>query len=89
MNSCIVGWTWSAKSFLYFFPVILSFRVTIGPTENHDTAAHIMTDPIPCSTDGERQSSSYACAGVLQMCSCPFVGKSVKNDSSDINFFHL
>ncbi|CAL1292055.1 unnamed protein product [Larinioides sclopetarius] len=51
---CITGWTWSAKISLYFSPVVLPFRVTIGPAENYYTAAHIMTDPLPCLTVGRR-----------------------------------
>ncbi|GFV68481.1 putative transposable element [Trichonephila clavipes] len=51
--------------------------VTIDPAENHDTAAHIMTDPPTCLTSGWRQSQPYACEGVLQTCTRPLVGKSI------------
>ncbi|GFV81707.1 hypothetical protein TNCV_1703631 [Trichonephila clavipes] len=43
--------------------VILPFRVTIGPSENHNLTTHIMTDPPPCLTVGRRQSRSHPCKG--------------------------
>ncbi|GFY10923.1 uncharacterized protein TNCV_1124451 [Trichonephila clavipes] len=52
----------SAKISLHFYPVILPFRVMVGPAEYHDTAAHIMTDPSPCLTGGWRQSRLYVCS---------------------------
>ncbi|GFU16073.1 hypothetical protein TNCV_1300251 [Trichonephila clavipes] len=45
-----------------------AFSVAIDPAENHDTAAHIRTDPPPFLAVGNRQLRSYACAGVLQIC---------------------
>ncbi|GFY17386.1 hypothetical protein TNCV_657991 [Trichonephila clavipes] len=79
--------------------MILPFRVTIGPVENHDTTGHIMTDPPPCLTTGKRQSRSCACSGtcpekrvllVLQTCTPAVVRKTVQDDSSDyITFFQL
>ncbi|GFY33171.1 spider silk-constituting element SpiCE-NMa1 [Trichonephila clavipes] len=50
---------------------------TIGTAENHDTAAHIMTDPPSCLTVGKIQSGSNACKGVLQTSTHPIVGESV------------
>ncbi|GFX51052.1 integrase catalytic domain-containing protein [Trichonephila clavipes] len=44
----IIGLTRSAKISLYFFPVILPFRFTIGPAETHDMAVH-MAMPTPPS----------------------------------------
>ncbi|GFW64257.1 hypothetical protein TNCV_2415081 [Trichonephila clavipes] len=86
---CIIGWTWSAEIFLYFSPVIHPFRVTIDPAKNHNMTVHIMTDPFPCLTVGMRQSRSYACTDVLQMCTRHVVGKRGKDDSSDYTFFNL
>ncbi|GFX41074.1 hypothetical protein TNCV_2217721 [Trichonephila clavipes] len=80
----------SAKTSLYISPLILSFRVTIGPAEKHDMDSHIMTNPPPCLTFGRRLSRSHARAGVLQTSTCPAVGKGVKDDWSDrISFFLL
>ncbi|GFX58982.1 putative transposable element [Trichonephila clavipes] len=38
------------------FKIDPSFRVTIDPAENHETAAHIIVDPPPCLTVERRQS---------------------------------
>ncbi|GFS79183.1 hypothetical protein TNCV_4408771 [Trichonephila clavipes] len=46
----------------------LPFRTSIGPAENPDTAAHIITDPSSCLTAGRRQSQPDACVGVLEAC---------------------
>ncbi|GFX18344.1 transposable element Tcb1 transposase [Trichonephila clavipes] len=54
-----------------FSPLILPFRKTIGPSENHDMASHIMTDPPLSLTVEKRQSRSYVCAGVFQTCTSP------------------
>ncbi|GFW76326.1 hypothetical protein TNCV_1581051 [Trichonephila clavipes] len=47
-NVYIIGWTSSAKMSLYFSPVIVPFRVAIGPAENHDISAPIITEPPSC-----------------------------------------
>ncbi|GFW11358.1 hypothetical protein TNCV_3808781 [Trichonephila clavipes] len=41
---------------------LLEEGVTIGPVENHDMFAHIITCPTPCLTVGRRKSRSNACA---------------------------
>ncbi|GFV36696.1 hypothetical protein TNCV_1033721 [Trichonephila clavipes] len=80
----------TAKISLYFFLEILPFIVTIGLAERHDAAAHIMTDRPTCLTTRRKYSRPYACADVLQTCTHPVIGKSVKDDWSDgITFFHL
>ncbi|GFU77243.1 hypothetical protein TNCV_4126201 [Trichonephila clavipes] len=64
--------------------VIPPFRVY------YDTATHIMKNPPPWLIVGRGQSRSYACAGVLQTCTLPIEGKSVKEDSSDhITIYHF
>ncbi|GFV78194.1 hypothetical protein TNCV_1036621 [Trichonephila clavipes] len=65
---CIIEWTSSAKIPQYFSPLFLIFRATIGPVENHDTAAQIMIDPLPCLIVGWRQSRSYACDHMIRWC---------------------
>ncbi|GFY13156.1 hypothetical protein TNCV_364031 [Trichonephila clavipes] len=54
-----------AKISLYFSPVILPFKVTIGPAEKHNTAAFIVTDPLPRLTVGRRQIT------IIRLCRCP------------------
>lgn len=84
---CNIRWTLSAKTSLRYCPVILYFRVTIGLVENYATRLSVL---LQIHLQGRRQSRSYACVGVLQTCTRPVVGKSVKDGSSDnITIFHL
>ncbi|GFY11414.1 transposable element Tcb2 transposase [Trichonephila clavipes] len=57
--------------------MITPFSVTMGPTESHNVAAHIMVDPPTCLIVESRQSRSYACEGVLQTCTHPVVRKTL------------
>jgi hypothetical protein len=49
----------------------------------HDIAAESITKPPPCFTVGTRHSGLWASLAVLQMLTLPYVGNSVKDDSSD------
>ncbi|GFY32797.1 hypothetical protein TNCV_4639031 [Trichonephila clavipes] len=65
-------------------------RITIGPAENHDMTAHIMTGTHPCLIVVRSSSRSYTCEVVLQAFTRPVLSKSVKDDSIDhFTFFHL
>ncbi|GFX25404.1 hypothetical protein TNCV_1423881 [Trichonephila clavipes] len=79
-----IGWTWSAKNVLYFSPVIFHFRIIIGPAENHDTAAHIMTNPLPRLIVVRRKKNhDHTLVQVSSKRTHHVQGKSVKDDLSE------
>ncbi|GFT86165.1 hypothetical protein TNCV_3257571 [Trichonephila clavipes] len=55
-------------------------RFTICRAKRRDMNAHIITDPPSFSSVGRKQFSSYTCGVILQSCTSPAVGNSVKKD---------
>ena len=67
----------------YSLAVIQPYSVIIGPAKYQDTAAHIITDLLPCFKVGTRHSELKASLGILQIYTRPDYGNNVKDDSSD------
>ncbi|GFW56020.1 hypothetical protein TNCV_374261 [Trichonephila clavipes] len=87
-NVCLIEWTWSPKICIYFYKVILSSLVMVGPTETHDKAALIIADPPSYLTVEWGHSQSYACASVLQAFTRLFIGKYVNDNVKDHIIFY-
>ncbi|GFT83585.1 hypothetical protein TNCV_4866431 [Trichonephila clavipes] len=58
------------------------------PAENHVMAVHIVSNVPPFLTVGKRQSRSCTGASVLQTGTGLVLGRSVKDSSDPIAFFH-
>jgi hypothetical protein len=80
-NVWIMGCTRLLNLSMYSFAVIRPWRITIGPTECHDTVAQTITEPPPCFVVGTRHPRLQASLGVLETYTLPDVGNCVKDDA--------